>query len=200
MAVYGLGPLLRSVARTDPLSGEKINKLRKSYEGQIKSFELPGRNKAVRGERNADEDQPGPLRRMAGSAPWGLQTDEQWNSEHARFNIEMTSDLHAKVKQAMQMQPGAVRNNTYWEGELGLSDKPKINPLPQRDQSSQPVLSRIPNGIPRSLPQAAGEPKRQTRGKKRSYGDDSFVGYGEGYSDGDFSGDDGYQKKRKKVI
>jgi hypothetical protein len=198
--LYGLGPLLRSVARTDPLSGEKINKLRKSYEGQIKNFELPGRNKAVRGERNVDEDQPGPLRRMAGSAAWGFQSDEQWNSEHAQSKIETTSDFRAKVKQAMQMQPGTVRNNTYWEGELGLSDKPKINALPQRDQISQPVLSRIPNGIPRSLPQATGEPKRQTRGKKRSYGDDSFVGYGEGYSDGDFSGDDGYsQRKRKKV-
>lgn len=188
------------MARIHPLSGEKINKLRKSYEGQIKDFGLPGRNKAVRGERNVDEDQPGPLRRMAGSAPWGLQTDEQWNSEHAQSKIEISSEFQAKVKQAMQMQPGTVRNNNYWEGELGLSDKPKINALPPRAPSSQRAMPRIPNGIQRQPPQATDEPKRQTRGKKRSYGDNSFVGYGEGYSDGDFSGDDGFgQRKRKKV-
>ena len=204
MAVYGLGPLLKSVARIHPLSGEKINKLRKSYEGQIKDFGLPGRNQAVRGERNVDEDQPGPLRRMAGSTPWGLQTDEQWNSEHAPSKIEITPDFRLKVKHAMQMQPGTVRNNTYWEGELGLSDKSKLTALPPRDQSSQRPVHRIPNGVvQRPPPQAAAaeEPKRQTRGKKRSYGDNSYVGYGEGYSDGDYSGDEGFgQRKRKKVI
>src|SRR4051812_27865065 len=138
---------------------------------------------------------------MAGSTPWGLQTDEQWNSEHVQSKIEITPDFQLKVKQAMQMQPGTVRNNTYWESELGLSDKTKVNALPPRDQSSQRAVHKIPNGVQRPPQQIVEEPKRQTRGKKRSYGDNSYVGYGEGYSDGDYSGDDGFgQRKRKKVI
>ncbi|KIX10138.1 uncharacterized protein Z518_01219 [Rhinocladiella mackenziei CBS 650.93] len=201
LALYGLGPLLHSVARTDPRTGEKINKLRKSYEGQIKSFGLAGRNKPVKGERNIDEDQPGPLRRMAGSSPWGLQPDEQWNAEHAKSKIEVTQDFRAKLKQAMQMQPGTVRNNAHWEDVLGF-DKPKPNALSPQQGITQPSLSRLANGVVRPPPQPAGEAKRQTRGKKRSYGDDSFVGYGEGYSDpedGREPEEYGGQRKRKKV-
>lgn len=201
LALYGLGPLLRSVARTDPRTGEKINKLRKSYEGQIKSFGLAGRNKPVKGDRNIEEDQPGPLRRMAGSSAWGLQPDEQWNETHAKSKIEVTPDFKAKLRQAMQMQPGTVRNNAHWEDVLGF-DKPKPNPLPLQQPITQPAPSRLGNGIVRPASQPSGEAKRQTRGKKRSYGDDSFVGYGEGYSDGEDGGDAddfGGLRKRKKV-
>lgn len=211
LALYGLGPLLRSVARTDPKTGEKINKLRKSYEGQIKSFGLAGRNKPVKGERNVEEDQPGPLRRMAGSSPWGLEPDEQWNTQHARSKIEVTPDFRAKLKQAVQMQPGTVRNNEHWEDVLGF-DKPKplsyATPMQQHVAAAQPVVPRLPNGgavrtqSQPALGSAPLEPKRQTRGKKRSYGDDSFVGYGEGYSDpedGDDGDDYGSARKRKKV-
>ncbi|KIW17060.1 hypothetical protein PV08_04251 [Exophiala spinifera] len=202
LALYGLGPLLRTVARTDPRTGEKINKLRKSYEGQIKSFGLAGRNKPVKGERNVEEDQPGPLRRMAGSSAWGLQPEEQWNAEHATPKIEVTPDFRAKLKQAMQMQPGTVRNNAYWEDILGF-DKPKPNALPPQQKSHPPTPVHVSNGISRQPAQPTAEAKRQTRGKKRSYGDDSFVGYGEGFSDQEdgVDGDDyGGQRKRKKVM
>ncbi|EHY56368.1 hypothetical protein ABEF92_006903 [Exophiala dermatitidis] len=209
LALYGMNSLLHSVARIDPKTGEKINKLRKSYEGQIKSFGLAGRNKPVKAERNVEEDQPGPLRRMAGSSPWGLEPDAQWNAEHAKSKIEVTPDFRAKLKQAMQMQPGTVRDNTHWEDVLGF-DKPKptgfLPPRPATPVAPQPAFSRYANGVTarQSVP-ATAEPKRQTRGKKRSYGDDSFVGYGEGYSDpedgdGDDGDDYGSQRKRKKVM
>ncbi|KAK6379733.1 hypothetical protein LTS17_005806 [Exophiala oligosperma] len=202
LALYGLGPLLRTVARTDPRTGEKINKLRKSYEGQIKSFGLAGRNKPVKGERNVEEDQPGPLRRMAGSSAWGLQPEEQWNAEHGTSKIGVTPDFRVKLKQAMQMQPGNVRNNAHWEDVLGF-DKPKPNTLPTQQKSHPPTPVHVANGIPRQSAQPTAEAKRQTRGKKRSYGDDSFVGYGEGFSDQDdaVDGDEyGGQRKRKKVM
>ena len=199
LAIYGLGPLLRSVARTDPRSGEKINKLRKSYEGQIKGFNLSGRNKPVKGERNIDEDQPGPLRRMIGSSPWGLQPEEQWNAEHAKLKIEVTPDFRAKLKQAVQMQPGTVRNNAHWEDVLGF-EKPGVRlPAAVQPQNQIPLPRPNPNGVVRQFGQGA-EAKRQTRGKKRSYGDDSFVGYGEGFSDPeDGDGDEYGQRKRKKL-
>ncbi|KAK4937287.1 hypothetical protein LTR10_022044 [Elasticomyces elasticus] len=201
LALYGLSPLLRSVARNDPKTGEKINKLRKSYEGQIKSFGLAGRNKPVKGDRNADEDQPGPIRRMVGSLPWGLQPDEQWSEEHGGSKIEVTPDLKAKLKEAMHMQPGTVRNNAHWEDVLGFDKKPNV--VPAQPLINPPAVPRVPNGIPRQPGQPSAEAKRQTRGKKRSYGDDSFVGYGEGYSDPDDGGDTdeyGGQRKRKKDL
>ncbi|KAI1617652.1 Rox3 mediator complex subunit-domain-containing protein [Exophiala viscosa] len=201
LALYGLGPLLRSVARNDPKTGEKINKLRKSYEGQIKSFGLAGRNKPVKGERNADEDQPGQIRRIVGSLPWGLQPDEQWSAEHGGSKIEATPDFKAKLREAMHMRPGTVRNNAHWEDVLGFDKKPTV--LPPQPVVNQLPVPRVPNGIPRQLGQPSAEAKRQTRGKKRSYGDDSFVGYGEGYSDpegGDDTDEYGGQRKRKKDL
>ena len=199
LALYGLGPLLHSVARIDPRTGEKINKLRKSYEGQIKGFNLSGRNKPVKGERNTEEDLPGPLRRVVGSSAWGLQQDEQWNAEHVKSKIEVTTDFRAMLKQAVQMQPGTPRNNAYWEDVLGF-EKQNARPTPAPQPQHQPALPRqLPNGDIRQHQQSA-EAKRQTRGKKRSYGDDSFVGYGEGYSDQE-DGDGEYdgQRKRKKL-
>ncbi|KIV91391.1 hypothetical protein PV10_05935 [Exophiala mesophila] len=204
LAMYGLGPLLRSVARTDPKTGEKINKLRKSYEGQVKMFGLAGKTRTIKGERNVDEDQPGPLRRMVGSTAWGLETDEQWNATHGSSKIEVTADFKSKLKQAAQIQPGLCANNQWWENELGLADRPRIPPTVQQPPVSALGPSRIPNGVQRPLPGQAGEAKRSTRGKKRSYSDDSFVGYGEGYSEGEDAGTGdeygGTRKRRKDIV
>lgn len=139
---------------------------------------------------------------MAGSSAWGLQPEEQWNAEHATAKIGVTPDFRAKLKQAMQMQPGTVRNNAHWEDILGF-DKPKPGVLPTQQKSHPPTPAHVPNGIPRQPAPPTAEAKRQTRGKKRSYGDDSFVGYGEGFSDQDdgVDGEDyGGQRKRKKVM
>jgi len=209
LALYGLSPLLKSVARTDPLTGEKINKLRKSYEGQIKSFGLAGKNKPVKGERNVDEDEPGPLRRMTGSLPQGLIPDGQWRAVHATKQIEVTPDFRAKLQAAMQMQPGSVRDNAKWEDVLGFEKSRPVTVQPQPNVAQIPPPRRLPNGVIRPPQQqpppqpTVSEAKRQTRGKKRSYGDDSFVGYGEGYSDLedlDHEGDESaMRRKRKKV-
>ena len=196
LALYGLGPLLHSVARTDPRTGEKINKLRKSYEGQIKGFNLSGRNKPVKGDRNVEEDQPGPLRRMIGSSPWGLQPEEAWDAEHGKSKIEVTMDFQAKLKKAVQMQPGTVRNNAHWEDTLGF-EKARPNPPPVQAQTAAPRPTT--NGVRQFQPPSA-EAKRQTRGKKRSYDDDSFVGYGEGFSDVEDGDEYGNSRKRKKLM
>lgn len=203
--MYGLSPLLRSVARTDPSTGEKINKLRKSYEGQIKQFRLAGRNKPVKSERNIDEDEPGPLRKLATMIP-----EEEWQGEHAKQKIEVGTDFRAKLRKAMELQPGTVRNNAHWEDVLG-HEKTRPGPPVNQPPAVPTNYPRVPNGVGRpSNPTnaaTAAELRRQTRGKKRSYGDDSFVGYGEGYSDaedhdpGDYGDEDGAaRRKRKRVI
>lgn len=48
MSIYGLNEILKDVARVDPANGAKINPMRKSYENQVKSFELAGLNKPVK--------------------------------------------------------------------------------------------------------------------------------------------------------
>ncbi|KAL9033478.1 MAG: hypothetical protein Q9214_007498, partial [Letrouitia sp. 1 TL-2023] len=48
MSLFNLQSLASSVARTDPVTGEKINKMRKSYEGKVKALGLAGRNRAVK--------------------------------------------------------------------------------------------------------------------------------------------------------
>jgi len=196
LSMYGLSPLLRSVARTDPSTGEKINKLRKSYEGQIKSFQLPGRNKPVKSERDTVNDLPGPLRSV---------TEDKYGEwvDATHPAIEVSNDLKAKFLRAMEMQPGTVRNNAHWEDAIG-HEKPRA-PLPQPQHNLAVAAPRIPNGAPRTQGLQTAE-KRTTRGKKRSYGDDSFMGYGDGYSSGDNTGGD-YEdeegnfnrRKRKKV-
>lgn len=179
------------------MTGEKINKLRKSYEGQIKGFNLPGRNKPVKTERA--ENEPGSLRRLA-----GFQPHSEWSASTAKPTIQVTPDLTAKMQQAVQMQPGKVRDSAMWEEILGHE---KARPPPAAVSTpSQPQINRVPNGISRPSMATISEERRKTRGKKRSYGDDSFVGYAEGFSDdNDHEGlygtdeEGGARNKRKRV-
>ena len=208
-------PLLKTVIRTDPVTGEKINKLRKSYEGQIKTFGMSGRNKPVKTER--PEGEASRLRQSIGSglkefpddpneAQGPLQTDEEWATRNVQSKVEVTPDFGSKLRKAMELQPGRVRNVEKWDEVLG-HDKPKtVVPTPL--SNAAPVAAqRLPNGVIRPQPHAVSDLKRQTRGKKRSYGDESFAGYGDGYSDVedagaiDDYGDDegGSRRKRRKV-
>ena len=214
LAAYGLVPLLKTVARFEPVTGEKINKLRKSYEGQIKGFQLSGRNKPVKsGDRSQEEASQ--LRQSIGSglkenAEYAdspilpLQTDAEWGAEHKTTSIQVTPDFRAKLRAAMQLQPGTVRNVEQWDEVLG-HDKPRINGPSPIQQTAAP--QRLANGVMRPQPRSVQDFKRQTRGKKRSYGDESFTGYGDGFSDvedagaiDDYGDDEGTaRRKRRKV-
>jgi hypothetical protein len=203
LTIYGLGDLHRSVARLDPNTGEKINKLRKSYEGQIKQFQLAGRNKPDKVDR---EHGAVSMRQAIGnldSETFGIvhKSDEDWNREHAQREIKVNDDFRAKLRKAMQMQPGRVRNEQKWDDVLGHE---KARPAAVPPMAASQTSHIRPNGVVRTAPQAAADLKRHTRGKKRSYNDDSFIGYGDGYSepedmDHDGDSDDGGRKKRRKV-
>ncbi|KAL4933978.1 uncharacterized protein BDV17DRAFT_251058 [Aspergillus undulatus] len=198
ISLYGLGPVARSVARNDPVTGEKINRLRKSYEGKLKGLGLAGRNKPVK----HDPSTPGGLRTMT------MWPEEEWQNQKV-FGKEikvadMDSALHNLQMKAMKMEPGMVPNNEYWEDVLG-HDKPTKNP--NAGESSKKTATanaaRVvsqPNGTP--LP-AEQERSRPSRGRKRHYDDNSFVGYGEGYADDDdesgfYSNGEGAGKKKRK--
>jgi len=186
LGTYGLGPLLETVARHDPKTMEKINKLRKSYEGQIKAAQLSGRNKAHAAPKDPDDyhDPPwGPLRVMAD------KTDEVWKGELRREKIGDLGSLKDKLSKALKLNPGTMNKatTTEWDDLLGheLTKRPAPLQTPAQSFSNpqQPQQARIPNGV-RPMPNAAIAPdKMRTRGKKRSYDDSSFSGY-KGYADG----------------
>ncbi|KAL4811185.1 Rox3 mediator complex subunit-domain-containing protein [Aspergillus unguis] len=200
ISLYGLGPVAKSVARNDPVTGEKINRLRKSYEGKLKGLGLAGRNKPVK----HDPSTPGGLRQMT------MWPEEEWQNQKV-FGKEikvadMDSALYNLQMKAMKMEPGMVPNNDYWEDVLG-HDKPAKNP----NVGDAAKKSSTPSATARTVTQSNGTPmpaeserSRPSRGRKRHYDDNSFVGYGEGFADDDddsafySNGEGGGKKKRKK--
>ena len=207
LALYGLSPLVATVARTDPQTGEKINKLRKSYEGKIKDFALAGRNKPFKVD--IPEGGKGKLRSMMEDIP-----EEQWQAESATKKIEITSAFGETLRKAMEMRPGTARNSEFWEEALG-HEKARmvaVPPPPVTKNPPAPVPPRLPNGAVRPHTSAAPDVARPRRAtKKRSYADDSFEGYGEGFVDDELDMDAGAysnsedggggpgRKRRKKV-
>ncbi|OJD10855.1 hypothetical protein AJ78_08246 [Emergomyces pasteurianus Ep9510] len=185
VSLYGLGPVAASVARTDPVTGEKINRLRKSYEGKIKGLGLAGRNKPVKVEPGA----PGGLRYLT------LWPEEEWKNQKVYGKdikvAEPDSSFFRQQLKAMKMEPGNLPNHEFWEDALGHEKPPKV--IAAADVSMAKTAGTVPgsirhpmhtNGTPPMVSTPTAENTRPKRtGKKRSYNDSSFVGYGEGFPD-----------------
>ena len=202
------------MARTDPVTGEKINKMRKSYEGQVKQLALAGRNKAVK------HDPARPLG-LVELARW---PEEEWqNQKVAGKDIAhgLPDPMRAKLDKAMQMLPGVLPNSPEWEDVLGHEKaKPMAmaaEQLPKKSGPPPPPAGKVngltngarPDGTKVPEPEI---PRPKRIGKKRRYDEHSFEGYGEGYADddvdiiggggyssGDGSRKSGSSKKRRKV-
>lgn len=204
ISLYGLGPVAQSVARVDSTTGDKINRLRKSYEGKLKGLGLAGRNKPVKQEPGA----PGSLRHLT------LWPEEEWQNQKvfgkAIKVADMDSELQKLQTRAMQMEPGAVPNNDFWEDVLGHEKpaKPQVSGDTGKKTAPTPAAGQSVNqsfGTPRSHLETETERPRPTRGRKRHYDDNSFVGYGEGYADDDtdagfYSNGEGTGKKKRKKV
>jgi hypothetical protein len=198
--LYGL----EGIARKDLVTGEKINRLRKSYEGKVKSLHIAGKNRAV--------SMPQELTNLI------QYPDEEWYNQkvvNKEIPKEIPSSFLAKLERAVQMKPGPLpkAENEKWKGIIGSDEvvvKPKVLP---ENIGTKPTL--LPNIVshshdqPTVLASAAMKSTRPDRaGKKRSYRDSSFKGYGEGFVDDDPIGDSaaeddmkvgGPKKRRRKV-
>lgn len=201
ISLYGLGPTAQSVARVDPITGEKINRLRKSYEGKLKGLGLAGRNKPLKQEPGA----PGSLRHLT------LWPEEEWQNQKVfRKQIKVAdidSALQGLQNRAMQMEPGVVPNNDFWEDVLGHEKPAKSQGSPDSGKKGAPTPSGRPSMQSNMSPAAMLEQERArpSRGRKRHYDDNSFVGYGEGYADDDedpgfYSNGEGTGKKKRKKV
>ena len=172
LTLYGLESLSSSVARKDPVSGEKINKLRKSYEGKIK--DLPGKNKAVQKENDLfnllkyppDEWE---IHQVQGNEIVGaLSPDGQ----------DLSEEFMASLGSALNMAPGPLpqEGNDSWRGTIDLDNTTQKAGTAQSQGAAKSDKGRT--GSNATSPTA--EPLRpRRRGTKRNYHDESFEGYGD---------------------
>lgn len=182
--LYSLNKLAGSVARTNPETGEKINKLRKSYEGHIKQLQIAGKPKAVKMERVFSN--------------LVLFPEEEWNAQQggkepwralSGDGAALNADFSSLLDQAFEgMAPGTLpsgdanRYKTYIGTDDAIRPKPQDGPA----HRATPMASAAPTPGNSAANRGASRPERP--GAKRQYTDAAFQGYGEGYGD-DFGAD-----------
>jgi hypothetical protein len=202
ISIYGLKELAASVARTDPVTGEKINRLRKSYEGKLKDFNLAGKNKPHKVE-DGHRDSLSDLM---------IIPEEQWQIQNEGKDAGLKSNESlAGFERAMKLDRGRIPKNEHWEDVLGHE---RAKPVAVSNEALRKGVlgvdrqSALGNGISGNAISEASRPRRAI--KKRKYDDDSFEGYGEGflddesaiegtYTDEEARGSSGGKKRRKKV-
>lgn len=197
--MYNLRSIQDSVRRFDPVTGEKINKLRKSYEGKLKELGLEGRNKhekredqVLTGLVNPDWDNV----MQEGGASW-------WQMEHAQFDLHgpPKQQFFSKLDGALALKAGTLNkaDHAKWQHALGL-DEPTKAPAttaaaPSKSAATKFLAQTAPvrNSAPASPRAGLGRPGRS--GKKRRYDESSYEGYeDDGYSTGGI--DDRKRQKR----
>jgi len=178
--------------------------VRKTYKNYIsKVFQLPGAFEADKKEIEA----PDSLWSMM------IQPDEVWNSQYSQAAKEIGSGLSEQVTsslgKAMTMARAKTLPASVWdESILGTHSNKASHDAAKAAQngSRTPVPHAQHAAVQRT---AKGEPPRPKRNvKKRTYGDQSYEGYGEGYVDDEVhdpgystgDGDDrnGIRKRMKK--
>ena len=203
--MFGLSGLAAEVAREKP-NGEK-NALRKTYKGHIKRLGVAGHFDV----QKKKEDAPSEFMAL-------LQVPELEWSVHQVKGREISDGLSemtvSNLGRAMTMSKGPIPK-AVWDTSV-LGDAGQAGGNPSKPYSAKPstpgtpLNTATPNALGRPKPQfpPGHDPNRPRRNiKKRSYGDSSFEGYGEGFPDDDGGVDTGYstgegeggQKRRKKV-
>ncbi|OCK86395.1 Rox3-domain-containing protein, partial [Lepidopterella palustris CBS 459.81] len=194
--LYGLNSIAASVARKDPVTGEKINKLRKSYEGQIKKLQIAGKNKAI---SNPDE-----LMNFMG---W---PEQEWQNQKVYGKSVMdglSGDVLGLLDRALQMAPGGLPPDQAekWRNLVATDDGVKSKA--GVDVPGKKPLQSTPNTrSPATLSPAVKAVRPERAGTKRRYNDTSFVGYGEGFADDDVAdstggeddGRSGFKNKKRR--
>jgi Rox3 mediator complex subunit len=216
--MYNLTALAAEVARDKP-NGEK-NPLRKTYKGHIKRLGISGHFDAVKHYEDEKDREDARKKETEFLSILARPQEDWYNTKVKGLDVSNgLSDLStAALGKAMTMSRGRILLPTSkWNGtvlgEQGTSSEPS-----KQTSSAKPTAPSTPSA---STPTATGKPKPQQASqgqdparpkrnvKKRSYGDSSFEGYGEGYPDDDGGMDTGYSsgggddragvKRRKKV-
>lgn len=191
-AAYGLEALSMSVERYKP-DGSKSVKMRKSYKTWVRELGVNGNFDSIKKEREA----PDSMFMMM------LTPQDAWDAEHTRGKeIEKGLDsVLPSMGQAFTMAKGKIPKAKWNSAVLGEVAAPVPKPAPIVQNGAKAPITNP--GVPRNksdLPR----PKRNI--KKRTYDDNTFEGYGEGYVDDDshetgYSTNDGDERGvgRKKL-
>lgn len=119
LELYDLRGIQASVRRVDPVTGQKVNKLRKSYEGKLKELSLDGRNKATES-----------MRELEGLVDPGWDNITQngntlWQEQNPLADTEnyLKNDMLANLDAAISLKPGKLPKEEYkhWNYILGLN-------------------------------------------------------------------------------
>jgi hypothetical protein len=194
--MYGLRDIAASVRRYHPVTGVKINKLRKSYEGKLKELGLPGKNRVMENEKE--------LQNLLHSE-WETPTEDGstlWLDRMPRTSDgPMKDNMLANLSAALSLKPGRLpkAQHEHWKAQLAFDDAKPKPAAPTKTAASNflktttgPLARKSAPASPRNVP---GRPERTS--KKRRYDDTSFEGYEEeGYSTGD--AEDRLAGKRRK--
>jgi len=188
------------VSRSNPDGSKKT--VRKTYKGHIKRvLKLSGNFDSLKKEIDAPD------------TLWSMMTqpDEVWDSQYAHVSKELDMGLpHAvtgSLGKAMTMARGVIPKDMWNNSVLGELVSPPIPTEPAK--AVQNGVKRPPlqaGGVSRAAKVEGPRPKRNV--KKRTYGDASFEGYGEGFVDDDGQetgystgeGDDRLGRKRPKKV
>ncbi|KAF1911765.1 Rox3 mediator complex subunit-domain-containing protein [Ampelomyces quisqualis] len=201
--LYSLESLARSVARTDPATGEKINKLRKSYEGHIKSMQIAGKPKAQKMEGLFSLPLSAPPEEWTLLKVQGKEMGKALNAAETALDPgfgNLLDNAFAGMTSGQLPTADATRYRTY----IGTEDVVKPKPQDGPPQRPTPHTSAAPT--PGNAAAARGVSRPERSGSKRHYTDAAFQGYGEGYND-DFGADStggedntqGNMAKRRKL-
>lgn len=188
------------MARSNPDGSKKT--VRKTYKGHIKRvLKLSGNFDSVKKEIEAPD------------TLWSMmaQPNEVWDSQfgHASKEIEtgLPQQVTGQLSKAMTMARGIIPKDAWNNSVLGElvtpstpSDVAKLAQNSVKKPLTQTAMAPRPGKV------EGPRPKRNI--KKRTYGDASFEGYGEGYvdddaQDGGYStgdGDDRTGRKRPKKV
>ncbi|KAK4547286.1 hypothetical protein LTR36_000941 [Oleoguttula mirabilis] len=200
MTLYGLQRIQASVARKDA-AGNKINRLRKSYEGKVKALGLEGRSKATANngalqgllDPNWDAD-------VGGGVTW-WQQEKGDPLQSAGSGVAMT-ELLAKLDVATSsMRPGQLPKSEHkvWKDMLAVDDTAaKGTPATHATKlglgTHHPaLLAKTSAGVALrasapSSPRNAFATRPERANKKRRYDDSSFDGYQQTFDeDGGYS-------------
>lgn len=178
MELYGLTNIATSVLRKDPVTGAKINVLRKSYEGKIK--ELSGKNKAKVAPREFTNLMQYP--------------DEEWDIQKVHGKeVEngLPDGIMAELEKAVKMLPGKLpeEDQRNWDSFLNEpGDSKKLDDATAaaavNEEKGNTSRSRTTSQHAKYTSSIFNEPPRPKRqGTKRRYNDEAFEGYGEGFVD-----------------
>ncbi|KAF4978657.1 hypothetical protein FZEAL_5000 [Fusarium zealandicum] len=204
--MFNLAGLAAEVAREKP-NGEK-NALRSSYTGHMKRLGIAGHFKVQRKEEDNKQPQSSYFMSLLGN-------EEDWfNTNVKSRNIAdgLSETTLSSLSRAVTMAKGSIPRDAGIDTSV-LGNQSLLNG-DSRQASARPSAPNTPLNVPGAVGRLkaqgalANDPNRPRRNiRKRTYGDSSFEGYGEGFPDDETAMEGGYstgegegsQKRRKKV-